>query len=117
MIEIKNYTSDMEHAFFLYNKEDIISLGIEETSLNSLAQVTIVEAFGDSQLESPTKGLSINKEVFNNTLILMDISQGDEFASGNVNIYSSDTNNDYFVYKLSDDIFLILENRPSIDPN
>lgn len=104
-IEINNYTSDISYVVFLYNKEDIISLGIQETSLNSLSQVTVDEAFEDSNLRSPTKGLYINNEVFNDTIILKEISKN----YNDVSTYNADDR--YFLYKISDDIFLILSNN------
>lgn len=106
IIEIKDYTSDIEYARFLYNKEDIISLGIEETSLNSLTQVTLEEALNDAQSNPPTKGLPINKEIFNNTLILNRVQKGED---ANVFIYSTSISPSlrYIVYKISDDIFSI----------
>lgn len=116
MIEINDYTSDIEWAQFLYNKEDIISLGIEEGTLNSLTQVTIDEAYQDSILVSPINGLFINKEVFKNTTILSNVQKGTEDFSPNVMVYHFDGNVQYLLYKISDDIFLILRYTPNIDP-
>lgn len=113
--EIKDYTSDIEYAMFLYNKEDMISLGIDETGLNSLTQVTPEEAFMDTESRHPTKGLNIDKEVFKNTIILSEVRQGNEFDSGTVKIYNVNTDKNYILYKISDDIFLILEYQLGVD--
>lgn len=113
--ETKNYTSDITWAFFLYNKEDIISLGIEETELNSLTQVTIQEAFNDANSNSPIKGLSIDKEVFINTIILNTLSKEGPGGSS-ILIYSTEALGTYYVYKISDDAFFIKEHLQSTDP-
>lgn len=116
VIEIKNYTSDVEYATFLYNKEDIISLGVNEEALNSLAQVTIEEAFDDINSQHPTKGLNIDKNVFKNTIILEYISKGNGITEpSQVDTYSFKINEMYNIYKISNNIFLILNYIPSIN--
>ena len=108
--EIKNYIPTDYTQFlysFLYNKEDIISLGVQEEALNSLTQVTINEAIDDSgSEESPTKGLPINKEIFKNTIILSYIEKDEDYSI--INTYRADSEDEYIVYKISDDIFFIL---------
>ena len=98
------------YAQFLYNKEDIISLGAEEGALNSLPQVTVAEAYDDVTLQSSAKRLSINKEIFKNITVLNTMEKEDEVIQSSVQIYSSNVFGEYVVYKISDDIFFILEN-------
>ena len=112
VMEIKDYTPDIGYATFLYNKEDIISLGVNEEALNSLAQVTVDEAYDDIYSQPPTKGLNINKDVFKNTIILIGINKGNDiFLPSSVNTYSFNIDGGYYVYKISNDIFLILEHE------
>lgn len=114
-VEIKNYTPNI-FTQFLYNKEDIISLGVKEGALNSLPQVTIAEAYDDNNLQSPTKSAPINEAVFRNITVLqyMQKEGGPANVQSNVNIYSSNVNGRYVVYKISDDIFLILEHSEKL---
>ena len=111
LIEIKNYTP-ANYTIFFYNKEDIISLGAPEEVLNSLTQVTIDEAFDDSRSNSPTKGLLINKETFKNTIILSNIEKTANYSY--ISTYVFDTDMQYFLYKVSDDIFFILSHAELI---
>lgn len=111
VIEIKDFPSDITFAQFLYNKEDIISLGVEEGVLNSLPQVTIDEAYDDIDLQSLTKRALINKEVFRNVTVLQSMVKegGPLNTQSNISIYSSNVNGQCYVYKISDDIFMILD--------
>lgn len=108
-IEIKDFPSDIMDTQFLYNKEDIISLGIKESVLNLLPQVTIDEAYGDTEVESSTNRAPVNKAVFENITVLRCMVKENGPMQSNVMIYSSNINGQYVVYKISDDIFLILE--------
>lgn len=84
-------------------------MGIEEGTLNSLPQVTIDEAYDDTELQSPTKSGPINKAVFENITVLRYMEKENGPVQSNVAIYSSNAEGQYVVYKISDDIFLILE--------
>lgn len=104
-IEIKNYTpSDL--TVFLYNKEDIISLGIDEELLNNLDYIGIDEAFNDFYDNSGGNGGLILKSNFHGKTILYEISN----PSRAILMYGK---YDAYVYKISDDVFLIITSEIS----
>lgn len=104
LIDIKNYTTTNKIAFFLYNKEDIISLGVNEEDLNNLNIVGINDAFNDVYREQQPTGLLMPENSFDNKIVLMSMN------NQNIILYS---NIESYVYKISDNIFIIIETRKS----
>lgn len=100
-IDIKNYRDDNRSNLFLYNKEDIISLGINEEDLNNLNIVGINDAYNDVYEEHPT-GLLIPKNSFDNKIVFIDMDRN------HIGLYGSFES---YVYKISDNIFIILERQ------
>lgn len=96
-IEIKNYTPT-SLTFFLYNKEDIISLGVNEEALDSLDYIGILNAFVDAA-DNGANGYQIEDSAFDGKIILSAIAQQE------VRTYSTFGN---YVYKIADDVFLIV---------
>lgn len=105
-IEIKNYTSN-NYTVFLYNKEDIISLGVNEEDLNNLDSVELNEAFDDFYTNNGDNGYLIQGIAFKQKIILKEINTN----SPTIPIYSELTN--ACLYKISDDVFLILQITPN----
>lgn len=105
-IEIKNYT--LGYSLFLYNKEDIISLGVNKEDLNNLNILGIEDIFDDADNNSYINGLLIPKENFDNKVILWGINPGEKAS-----LYGM---SDCYVYKISDNIFIILEGPKEITP-
>ena len=103
-IDIKNYTTTNKSAFFLYNKEDIISLGVSEEDLNNLNITGIDDAYNDIHEEQPT-GLLMPENSFDNKIVLIDMN------NRQINLYSFIES---YVYKISDDIFIIIEKTISL---
>lgn len=99
-IDIKNYTPAKD-TIFLYNKEDIISLGVNEEDLNSLNIFGIDNAFIDADNNNHANGYTIQESVFDGKIILFAIRNDKSFS---VNICNTES----YVYKISDDVFLII---------
>lgn len=106
-IDIKNYTPD-NSAYFLYNKEDIIHLGVNEEDLNNLDIITPSNAFNDVVLNNGANGYQISSDAFIRKIILFCVN----IEGSIVKTY----NNTSYIYKISDDIFLIMEKVNGHDP-
>lgn len=109
-IEIENYTPANRGTAFFYNKEDIIHLGVNEEDLNNLNIIGINDAVNDFYDSDKANAYIIQSSVFSRKIILSDISMIDS----TIKIYNS-LNNGY-LYKISNDLFLILQNRGNIGP-
>ena len=103
-IEIKNYTP-ADSTLFLYNKEDIISLGVNEEDLNNLNIFGLEDAYNDVDNNSHSNGLLISGNNFDNKTILASIITT---VNGNKipNIYGI---RECYIYKISDNIFVMIE--------
>lgn len=100
-VEIENYTPPTYGSTFLYNKEDIISLGVNEEDLNNLNIIGINDAFNDFNNDI-VNGYMM--ETFaNEKIILFDLDMGNSC----IHIYNNIDNP--YLYKLSNDVFLILQ--------
>ena len=108
-IEIENYTSATMGTTLFYNKEDIINLGVNEEDLNNLNIIGIDDAFNDFY-GNRDNAYIIQSSAFNGKTILSDISM----IESTVKIYNS-LNNGY-LYKISNDLFLILQKSANIEP-
>lgn len=109
-IDIKNYISPESGSTFLYNKEDIIHLGVNEEDLNNLNIIGINDAFNDFHDNDKANAYIIPSSVFSRKIILSDISM----IESTVKIYNSFNNG--YLYKISNDLFLILQNSGIIGP-
>ncbi len=98
-IEIKDYTPDI-FISFLYNKEDIISLGVSEEALDNLDYIGIPGAYDDVDDNNGANGYPIERSAFNGKIILSVL------LSRNVRTYGE---KNCYVYKIADDVFIILE--------
>lgn len=87
-------------TIFLYNKEDIIGLGVNEEDLNNLSYIGIPNALNDADSNNGNNGYPIQKSAFDNKIILLNILGKD------VHTYDK---NDCYVYKIADDVFAIIE--------
>lgn len=106
-IDIKNYISPESSSIFLYNKEDIISLGVNEEDLNNLNIITPSNAYNDAVSNNGANGYQIPSIAFMRKIILDSVNIVDSV----INIYSKTS----YIYKISDDIFLIVETVNNTD--
>jgi len=106
-IEIKNYPHNTGNALFFYNKEDIISLGVNEENLNNLDYIGVLDALYDVAREHHN-GYQIATNAFNEKIILCEL----DTTRKTISIYGGFRS---YVYKISDDIFLIAEYKSQID--
>lgn len=101
IIEIKDYTP-ANSTLFLYNKEDIISLGVNEEDLNNLNYVELSDAYDDVDNNNGVNGYSIPIAAFNGKIILNGIETGPHV----ITIFGGKS---CYIYKIADDIFAIIE--------
>lgn len=109
LIDIENYTPANMGTTFFYNKEDIISLGVNEEDLNNLNIIGINDAYDDFY-GNRDNAYIIQPSAFNGKIILSDINN----INSTIKIYNS-LNNGY-LYKISNDVFLILQDIDNNQP-